>query len=96
MLSRMALCRYQINMCVAWLVDMLKTNASHNLVQLHSSNTVNENVVFFFKLKSVPSLYLDAAVEKLERRKTSNASDYGPLCTLKLSIVDHSLAHCSI
>lgn len=43
----MALCRYQINMCVAWLVDMLKTNASYNLVQQHSSNTVNENVVFF-------------------------------------------------
>lgn len=46
----------------------------------------------FFELKSAPSLYLDAAVGKLERRKTINASDYGPLCTLKISIMDHSLA----
>lgn len=50
-------------MCVARLVDMLKTNASHNLVQQHSSDTVNENVVVFFTQEEAKSvLCLDAAV----------------------------------
>lgn len=53
----MALCRYQINMCVAWPVDMLKTNVSHNLVQQHSSNTVNENVVCFLTQECAKSVF---------------------------------------